>query len=326
MSKSFSADRVAVGATDITSGNADPTAGAGVVAPLGSLYLRDDGTLYQKTNTGDTDWTVFTATPAASNPVTDYLWLESFLSPTEYAALAVAENDTIWHGTRTRQQALSVTNFNGIYAGTTSPAASGATPITGTLGGAFPTALSRWTLTSGNVGVFHPYLAGSSGTLTPVTMAAATVQGGWRVKANAIFTGTTPLALNQFYFGVRAAITAGPTQITAGTENNHALLCVDSGGAVKMRTRDTTTQTVGATIVTVAEETAYEFELISVPGVAGKVFYRVKSLALGGAEFTGQVTATLPATAVTLNLGAYVVNNSANSKWGFDCAACKIYR
>ncbi len=325
MSKNFSADRFVVGATDVTSGSADPTAGAGVVAPIGSLYLRDNGTLYQKTNTGDTDWTVFTATPAASNPVTDYLWLESFLSPTEYAALAVIENDTAWIGTRTRQQTLNITNLTGIYGGTTNPVGASA-PTAGTLGGAFPTALARWVFTAGNVGVFYPYLAGNGGTLTPVTMAAATVQGGWRIKANAIFTGTTPLSNNQFYFGARAAVNAVPTNIDNGTENNHALLCVDSGGAVKMRTRDTTAQTVGATIVTVADGTAYEFELISVPGVAGKVFYRVKSLAIGGAEFTGQVTATLPATAVTLNLGAYVVSNSGNSEWGFDCVACKVYR
>lgn len=35
----------------------DPTAGAGVVAPLGSIGCRDDGTVYRKSGAGDTAWT-----------------------------------------------------------------------------------------------------------------------------------------------------------------------------------------------------------------------------------------------------------------------------
>lgn len=41
----------------IGSGSADPAAGAGVAAPIGSLYLRTDGTHYAKTGAGDTAWT-----------------------------------------------------------------------------------------------------------------------------------------------------------------------------------------------------------------------------------------------------------------------------
>jgi len=44
----------------ILGGSADPSAGAGVVAPMGSLYLRSTGaagSLYLKTGPGDTNWT-----------------------------------------------------------------------------------------------------------------------------------------------------------------------------------------------------------------------------------------------------------------------------
>lgn len=55
-------DRFALtGTQQILGGAVDPSAGAGVVAPQGSVYLRTNGgavtTLYVKTGAGDTDWT-----------------------------------------------------------------------------------------------------------------------------------------------------------------------------------------------------------------------------------------------------------------------------
>jgi len=40
----------------ILAGTEDPTMGAGEIAPVGSLYLRTDGSIYNKTDSGDTDW------------------------------------------------------------------------------------------------------------------------------------------------------------------------------------------------------------------------------------------------------------------------------
>jgi hypothetical protein len=40
----------------ITSGQADPSAGDGVPAPQGSLYLRTNGEHWAKTGAGDTAW------------------------------------------------------------------------------------------------------------------------------------------------------------------------------------------------------------------------------------------------------------------------------
>jgi len=45
------------GGPKILKGSDNPTESPGVVAPLGSLYLRTTGQMYQKTSTGDTDWT-----------------------------------------------------------------------------------------------------------------------------------------------------------------------------------------------------------------------------------------------------------------------------
>jgi hypothetical protein len=43
----------------ILKGAADPSAGDGVAAPVGSLYLRTTGgTLWQKTGANATDWTL----------------------------------------------------------------------------------------------------------------------------------------------------------------------------------------------------------------------------------------------------------------------------
>ena len=48
---------VLVGAIAIIPGSVDPTAGGGVAAPLGSLYLRTTGAMYLKTGSGNTQWT-----------------------------------------------------------------------------------------------------------------------------------------------------------------------------------------------------------------------------------------------------------------------------
>lgn len=42
----------------ILQGAADPSAGAGVAAPAGSIYLRTNGSVYWKAGAGDTQWTV----------------------------------------------------------------------------------------------------------------------------------------------------------------------------------------------------------------------------------------------------------------------------
>jgi len=41
---------------EILAGSVDPTAGGGVVADIGSLYLRTNGTLYVKVGAGNTQW------------------------------------------------------------------------------------------------------------------------------------------------------------------------------------------------------------------------------------------------------------------------------
>lgn len=41
---------------DLLGGSVVPSAGAGVSAPVGSLYLKTDGVSYKKTGSGDTDW------------------------------------------------------------------------------------------------------------------------------------------------------------------------------------------------------------------------------------------------------------------------------
>jgi hypothetical protein len=49
---------LSVGGVNIIPGPADPTAGTGVAAPLGSLYLRTTGALYVKTGVGNNAWTL----------------------------------------------------------------------------------------------------------------------------------------------------------------------------------------------------------------------------------------------------------------------------
>lgn len=54
----------------LLTGSADPSAGGGVAAPVGSVYLRTDGTFSQKTGVLDTDWTLFGAGGGGPSPAT----------------------------------------------------------------------------------------------------------------------------------------------------------------------------------------------------------------------------------------------------------------
>lgn len=60
MSKALAAEAIVLGTVDLLSGAVDPTAGAGVAAPIGSLYLRTNGVPYIKTGAGNTAWSSFT--------------------------------------------------------------------------------------------------------------------------------------------------------------------------------------------------------------------------------------------------------------------------
>jgi hypothetical protein len=58
MADPFSSDVINLGPVEMRSGAADPTAGGGVVAPLGSLYQRTNGTVFVKSGAGATAWTI----------------------------------------------------------------------------------------------------------------------------------------------------------------------------------------------------------------------------------------------------------------------------
>lgn len=69
MSKQLSIDLLGLGVVQVIQGTVDPSAGGGVVAAIGSLYVRSTtGQLWQKTGAGNTAWTQFSLVPAA--PVT----------------------------------------------------------------------------------------------------------------------------------------------------------------------------------------------------------------------------------------------------------------
>jgi hypothetical protein len=63
MASPFAADRIHLGIIDLVSGSADPTAGAGVNAPVGSSYFRSTGDTYQKMGSSDTAWVVTSNVP-----------------------------------------------------------------------------------------------------------------------------------------------------------------------------------------------------------------------------------------------------------------------
>lgn len=51
----------------IIDGTVDPSAGGGVAAPVGSLYLRTNGETWHKTNSGDTQWTMILDSTGSSS-------------------------------------------------------------------------------------------------------------------------------------------------------------------------------------------------------------------------------------------------------------------
>jgi hypothetical protein len=57
MTKTLGSDIVQLGSVNLLDGSADPSAGAGITGPVGSLYLRTDGTMFQKTGVGASSWT-----------------------------------------------------------------------------------------------------------------------------------------------------------------------------------------------------------------------------------------------------------------------------
>lgn len=78
----------------VLSGAADPTAGGGVAASVGSLYLRTNGTLYQKTGAGNTAWTLLasTAAPTFTGLVTADRFLTSLPGSAAAPAFTVTAN------------------------------------------------------------------------------------------------------------------------------------------------------------------------------------------------------------------------------------------
>lgn len=64
-------ERIHLGVAELLAGTPDPTLGVGVVALVGSLYLRSTGETYQKVSAGDTGWSKFLASLAWHN-VKDY--------------------------------------------------------------------------------------------------------------------------------------------------------------------------------------------------------------------------------------------------------------
>lgn len=58
MSNRFAAELIRVSSVDVLSGSANPTAGAGVAAPTGSVYMRQNGQVWTKTGTADTSWSL----------------------------------------------------------------------------------------------------------------------------------------------------------------------------------------------------------------------------------------------------------------------------
>ena len=72
MSKSIVADifTVGIGGPEIHEGAADPSAGGGVPAPVGSIYLRTDGTWWRKVGAPNTAWVNSSSTASAAQRFT----------------------------------------------------------------------------------------------------------------------------------------------------------------------------------------------------------------------------------------------------------------
>jgi hypothetical protein len=61
MADPFATDVVQLDDANVLSGTVDPSAGGGVAAPEGSIFLRSNGSAYVKTGAGDTAWTLVQA-------------------------------------------------------------------------------------------------------------------------------------------------------------------------------------------------------------------------------------------------------------------------
>lgn len=61
MASSFAAEVYVLGLVELRTGAADPTAGGGVAAPIGSLYLRTNGTVWIKTGAAAIAWSLISS-------------------------------------------------------------------------------------------------------------------------------------------------------------------------------------------------------------------------------------------------------------------------
>lgn len=94
MAKTFSADRISVGDADLLSGAVDPSAGAGVSAPVGSIFMRTDtGQIYTKTSAPDTGWTE-AGNPSALGAMTLVGVQEVIVGPATTLSFAGLNGDT----------------------------------------------------------------------------------------------------------------------------------------------------------------------------------------------------------------------------------------
>lgn len=60
--EAFEIDEILLGETvGITQGSVDPSAGSGVAGPIGTIYIRTNGELYQKQSAADADWEIKTS-------------------------------------------------------------------------------------------------------------------------------------------------------------------------------------------------------------------------------------------------------------------------
>jgi hypothetical protein len=60
--KAFEIDEILLGETvGITQGSVDPSAGSGVAGPIGTIFIRTNGELYQKFGALDFEWNIKTS-------------------------------------------------------------------------------------------------------------------------------------------------------------------------------------------------------------------------------------------------------------------------
>lgn len=67
LEKAFEVDEILLGeAVGIIQGSVDPSAGSGVAAPTGTIFIRHNGELYQKFDVLDADWNIKTSATITS--------------------------------------------------------------------------------------------------------------------------------------------------------------------------------------------------------------------------------------------------------------------